>query len=315
MVKTTAIILAAGKGTRMRSQRPKVLHEVCGTTLLECVVESVQAADIPEIIVVVGDKKEAVKNSLKGVSVEIAEQHEQLGTAHAVMAARHLFVSVKDIVLLLNGDTPLIKPQTLKRMIAAHTEADADMTLLTVCLDKPQGYGRIVRDTHGCIKGIIEEREANADEVNIKEINAGMYVFKDSSLLEGLNAITPHNKKGEFYLTDIVSIFHHKGKKIEGLTNMNTNEVLGINTQQELAAVNQIRRDELIRSFMERGVTIVDPSSTFIENCVEIGQETKVYPFTYICKNVVIGSRCCIGPFAYLPHGAKVGDDAMVRNM
>ena len=145
MGKATAVILAAGKGTRMRSARPKVLHEVCGITLLECVIEAVQNAEIPQIIVVVGDKKEEVKDSLKGVSVKIVEQREQLGTAHAVLSASHLLSGITDVVMVLNGDAPLVKTQTLKRLIAAHREADADLTLLTAFLDRPEGYGRILR--------------------------------------------------------------------------------------------------------------------------------------------------------------------------
>ena len=315
MGKATAVILAAGKGTRMRSARPKVLHEVCGITLLECVIEAVQNAEISQIIVVVGDKKEEVKDSLKGVAVKIVEQQEQLGTAHAVLSAMHLLSGLTDVVMVLNGDAPLIKPQTLKKLIAANAENDADMTLLTAFLDRPNGYGRIFRDSRGCIKGIIEESEANAAELQIKEINVGMYVFKVKSLLEGLSEIAPRNKKGEFYLTDIVSIFYRKGKKIEGLESINTTEVLGINTQGELAAVNQIRRDEIVRYFMDKGITIVDPASTFIENRVEIGEGTKVYPFTYICKNVVIGQRCCIGPFAYIKADVKIEDDVEVSGM
>ena len=315
MGKVTAVILAAGKGTRMRSARHKVLHEVCGITLLECVIEAVQNAEIPEIMVVVGDKKEEVKDSLKGVSVKIVEQREQLGTAHAVLSASHLLSGLTDVVMVLNGDAPLVKTQTLKRLIAAHREGDADLTLLTAFLDRPEGYGRILRDAHRRIKGIIEESEASAEELQIKEINVGMYAFKVKSLLEGLSEIAPRNKKGEFYLTDIISIFYRKGKKIEGLGSINTTEVLGINTQGELASVNQIRRDEIVRYFMDKGITIVDPASTFIENRVEIGEGTKVYPFTYICKNVVIGQRCCIGPFAYIKADVKIEDDVEVSGM
>jgi len=315
MGKVTAVILAAGKGTRMRSARHKVLHEVCGITLLECVIEAVQNAEIPEIMVVVGDKKEEVKDSLKGVSVKIVEQREQLGTAHAVLSASHLLSGITDVVMVLNGDAPLVKTQTLKRLIAAHREGDADLTLLTAFLDRPEGYGRILRDAHRRIKGIIEESEASAEELQIKEINVGMYAFKVKSLLEGLSEIAPRNKKGEFYLTDIISIFYRKGKKIEGLESINTTEVLGINTQGELAVVNQIRRDEIVRYFMDKGITIVDPASTFIENRVEIGEGTKVYPFTYICKNVVIGQRCCIGPFAYIKADVKIEDDVEVSGM
>ena len=315
MGKATAVILAAGKGTRMRSARPKVLHEVCGITLLECVIEAVQNTEISEIIVVVGDKKEEVKDSLKGVSAKIVEQPVQLGTAHAVLSASHILSDLTDVVMVLNGDAPLIKPETLKRLITVNKEADADLTLLTAFVDKPDGYGRIFRDAHRRIKGIIEESEASADELQIKEINVGMYVFKVKSLLEGLSEIAPRNKKGEFYLTDIISIFYRKGKRIEGLESINTAEVLGINTQRELAAVNQIRRDEIVRYFMDRGVTVTDPASTFIESRVEIGEGTKVYPFTYICKNVVIGQRCCIGPFAYIKADAKIEDDVKVSGM
>ncbi|UJS16328.1 MAG: NTP transferase domain-containing protein [Candidatus Jettenia sp.] len=175
MRKTTAIMLAAGKGTRMRSSRPKVLHEVCGTPFLEYVIEVVQEAGFSQIIVVAGDKKESVKDNLKKMSVEIAEQYEQLGTAHAVMSVRHLLPNRTDAIIVLNGDTPLVKPQTLKKLITINTETEADVTLLTACLDKSRGYGRISRDLHGCIKGIIEESEASAEGLKIKEIKAGLF--------------------------------------------------------------------------------------------------------------------------------------------
>jgi bifunctional UDP-N-acetylglucosamine pyrophosphorylase/glucosamine-1-phosphate N-acetyltransferase len=198
MGKTTAIILAAGKGTRMRSSRPKVLHEVCGITLLECVIEAVQGAEISSVFVVVGDKKEAVKKILEGIPIKIVEQREQLGTAHAVLSAKHLLSDTEGTVLVLNGDTPIIKPQTLKRLVSANDKSDADEMLLTACLDKPQGYGRISRDSHGKIKGIIEENEASREELSMKEINVGMYVFKVAPLLESLGEIVPHNKKMSF---------------------------------------------------------------------------------------------------------------------
>lgn len=299
----------------MRSPTPKMLHEVCGTTLLECVIEAVQKAGISKIIVVVGDKKETVKDCVGGMSVKIVEQQKQLGTAHAVQSAQHLLSGATGIVMVLNGDTPLVKPQTLKKLVDINAKTNSDVTLLTACLDKPQGYGRISRDVRGCIKGIVEESEANINELKIKEINVGIYVFKTTSLFEGLDEIAPHNKKGEFYLTDIISIFYSKGKKIEGLASENPIEVLGINTQEELAVANQLKRDEIMRSFMDKGVTIVNPPNTFIENHVEIGEGTKVYPFTYICKNVDIGQQCSIGPFVYLKAGTKIADCTEVKNM
>lgn len=315
MGKATALILAAGKGTRMRSAKPKVLHEVCGITLLECVVEAVQNADISQIIVIVGDKKEEVKARLKGLSVEIVEQPDQLGTAHAVLSARHLLADITDVVVVLNGDAPLVKPQTLKNLIAANAGTGADVTLLTAFLDAPKGYGRICRNADGRIRGIVEESEADADELKIREINVGIYVFKVTSLLEGLKEIAPRNKKGEFYLTDIISIYYGKGKCIEGLESTDITEVLGINTQRELAAVNQIRRNEIVQYFMDNGVTIVDPASTFIEGHAEIGEGTTVYPFSYICKNAVVGKRCRIGPFAYIKTGARIENDVEFSNM
>lgn len=315
MGEATAIILAAGKGTRMRSPLPKVLHTVCGFTLLECVVNAVREAGISQIVVVVGDKGDIVRESLQGLSVTITEQREQLGTAHAVMCARPALAGGAETVVVLNGDTPLIKPQTVRDLIAANTGSNADVTMLSAHLERPKGYGRVSRDAQGRIKGIVEESEASAEEVKINEINVGMYGFKGASLLAGLDAIVPHNKKGEYYLTDIISIFYRSGKRVEGIIVTDTSEVLGINTQRELAEVNQIRRNEILRSLMDRGVIIADTTSAFIENCVEIGEGTKIYPFTYIGKNVVIGRRCRIGPFAYVQPGARIGDGAEVRNM
>jgi len=312
MGEATAIILAAGKGTRMCSPLPKVLHTVCGSTLLECVVNAVLEAGVSQIIVVVGYHGDSVRESLHGIPVTIAEQREQLGTAHAVMCAKHVLSGGTDTVIVLNGDTPLIKPQTVRGLLATNTGSDADVTMLTAYLDRPKGYGRVLRDVHGRIRGIVEESEASAEEVKINEINVGMYGFRRTSLFAGLDAIVPHNKKGEFYLTDILSIFNRSGRRVEGVSVADTAEVLGINTQQELAEVNQIRRNEILHSLMDGGVIIVDTASVFIENGVEIGEGTKIYPFTYIGKNVVIGRRCRIGPFAHVQSGARVGDDAEV---
>ena len=314
MGETTAIILAAGKGTRMRSPLPKVLHEVCGTSLLECVLDAVREAGISRILVVVGDKKEAVKERLAGLPVVLIEQQDQLGTAHAVMSARHILAGLAGSVLVLNGDTPLIKPQTLKRLVAAHAEKGADVTLSTVLLDNPHGYGRILRDAHGCIQGIIEESEASENERKNKEINVGMYVFAVASLLEGLEGITPHNTKGEYYLTDIIGVFRKKGKRIEGFEVTDALEVLGINTQRELSGVNKIKQDEIIQAHMSRGVIFVAPANTYIEDHVNIGEGTTIYPFTYIRKNVSIGRRCCIGPFVYLGTGIKLEGNVKIQN-
>ncbi|HHT9104445.1 MAG TPA: NTP transferase domain-containing protein [Candidatus Wujingus californicus] len=312
----TAIILAAGKGTRMRSLKPKVLHEVCGTTLLEYVVEALHNVGIQRTIVIVGDRKEAVKECLKGRSVEFVEQKEQLGTADAVKSTKHLLVtSSTDTIIILNGDTPFIKDQTLRRLLVKNAETNADVTILTAYLDNLQEYGRISRDYKGCIRGIIESGEASTDELKIEEINVGIYVFRVSSLLEGMDLIVPHNKKGEFYLTDIIAILYNKGKKIENIVSENTAEVMGINNQHDLAVANKLRSEEIICSLMERGVTIIDTPNTFIENHVEIGQGTEIYPFTYICKDVVIGQRCSIGPFAYLKSGTRIGDDIKICYM
>jgi bifunctional UDP-N-acetylglucosamine pyrophosphorylase/glucosamine-1-phosphate N-acetyltransferase len=311
---TVAIILAAGKGTRMQSPKPKVLHEVCGITLLGCVIEAVQKAGITQIVVVVGEQKEEVKESLRGVQVKAVEQSVRLGTAHAVQSAQHLVLGSQGVVVL-NGDAPLIKPLTIKRLITASAETNADVTLLTAMLDRPQGYGRIFRNSHGSIKKIIEENDADNNELKIREINAGIYAFQTISLLEGLAHIKPNNKKKEFYLTDIVSVFCGKGRKVEGVVCEDATEVLGVNTQLELAVANKIRRDEILCSYMERGITIVDPEKTFIENHVEIGDGSVVYPFTYIGKNVIIGRRCSIGPFAYIRAGARIGDNEKIQDV
>jgi len=218
------------------------------------------------------------------------------------------------MVLILNGDAPLIKPQTLKRLTGIYNETGTDVVLLTARIQNPKGYGRISRDKNGCVREIVEESEANDEVLRINEINAGIYALKREALLDGLSEIAPRNKKREFYLTDIVSILYNKGKKIKGIEVHDSSEVLGINTQQELAIVNRIRYDEILQDFMERGVTIVDTGSTFIENDVEIGMGTKIYPFSYISRNAIIGQRCSIGPFAYVEAGTKMNDGSEIRN-
>lgn len=289
-----AVILAAGEGKRMRSDLPKVLHRVAGRTLIEHVLTAVEGAGIQEIILVIGHGGEMVQSYL-GPRYKYAWQKRQLGTGHALAQAQKL-ASKASTLLVLCGDTPLLRPSTLATLIKAHQEEGAAASLLVACLEDPTGYGRVVRDSYGRVERIVEEKDADKEVKAIKEINSGTYCFSASLVWPALEEIKPLNAQGEYYLTDIIELFCLRGEKVQAVECADPQEILGVNDRVDLARAAQVLRRRINEELMLKGVTIVDPATTFIDAGVEVGRDTVLLPFTFLEGKTSIGSRCTIGP-------------------
>ena len=301
------IILAAGKGTRMRSKLPKVLHKVGGKPMLQHVIDAAKAAGSEREVIVTGSGAELVKEVISGV--EFVLQAEQLGTGHAVLSAKKNFEKSKGTVLILCGDTPLLTGKLLKDFTAAHENSKCAATVLTAKMPDATGYGRVVRDTDGTLKKIVEDKDANELEKKIREVNAGVYCFDVQKLFAALGKINNNNSQGEYYLPDALTILSGDGEKIGAFTAEYADETLGINSRVQLAAADRIFRMKKNHALMNSGVTIIDPNTTFIDIDAEIGQDTIIYPNTYIEGKTTIGEDCTIGPnirFVDMKVGNKV---------
>lgn len=308
-----AIILAAGKGERMKSGTPKALHHLCARPMLEYVFDLVKELKIKASVTVLGHKYEAVKKILKP-GTKFVIQKRLLGTADAIKHALSALRGFKGTVLVLYGDIPLLKKESIDKLLKYHIENNPDATILTAQADKPFGYGRILRDKYSSICGIIEEKDADEFQKDIKEINTGIICFNKESLVSGLKYIRPNNRKKEYYLTDIIKILYKKGKLIDGVRIADINEALGINSRSDLARANTIMQRRINEGLMQKGISIIDPDSTFISYGVKIGQDTVIYPFTVIERSVKIGKHCSIGPFAHLREGTELKDDVTLGN-
>ncbi len=308
----TAVILAAGKGTRMKSRLPKVMHPVHDKPMLVHVLDAARGAGVKRIIVVAGYGMEQV-SAILGDKAEIVVQEEQLGTAHALLQTEPLLKNAKGQVIVLCGDTPLIRPATLTSLVEMQRAGGVAATLATMVLDDPTGYGRVVRGENGGVSGIVEHRDATPEEQGIKEVNAGLYCFGLEGLFEALKRVASDNVQNEYYLPDIIGIYHRAGRRVAALTVEDHEEMLGVNDRKQLAKASAVIRNRILDGLMLEGVTIVDPASTFIEGCVSIGQDTVIHPFTFIEGNSTIGDECHIGPGSRLV-SVKVGDRAVVRD-
>ena len=306
-----AIVMAAGKGTRMKSNKSKLVHKIYGKELVKRAVETAQKAGINDIVAVVGYKKEQVQEVLKD-EVKYAIQEEMLGTGHAVMQATSYLENKKGKVLVLNGDVPLLRPDTLNKMIEKSIENKEYATLLTAIYDNPKGYGRIVRDEGGNIEAIVEEKDATDEQKEIKEINAGVYCFDIEELLNALKEITPNNAQGEYYLTDVIKIMNSKGLKTGAVIVEDNTEILGVNDRIQLEMLTRILRLRINSEHMKNGVTIEDVATTYIYDDVEIGRDTVIHPNTTIKSGVTIGEECEIGPNSYIREGCKLSDKVKV---
>lgn len=288
------VILAAGKGTRMVSDLPKPLHPLLGKPLINYVVNTAAPLANKPPVIVIGHGGEKIKDAL-GDHLRYAVQDELLGTGHAVQQAENLLSGKSDLVLILNGDMPLVRTQTLEDLIQIQQSNSGPLTVLTLLEDNPRGFGRIARDPSGLILKIVEEVDATPEQLEIKELNAAMYCFKADWLWSSLSKITP-SSSGEYYLTDLVELAASEGQQVASVQVEDPDELIGINTRVHLAETGQILRSRINQEWMLAGVSLLDPSSTYIDPDVIIGQDTVILPNTYLQKDTIIGKNCIIGP-------------------
>ncbi len=294
-----ALILAAGKGTRFKSEKIKVIHPMLGKSMLRLVLDCIFKLRPEKIYVVVGSQKEDVMKEAPSSKVEFLIQKRQLGTAHAVRAAKTALEKNRESdVLIINGDLPLMTPETLRPLLALHRKQGNSLTFLSAELENPFGFGRIVYS--GDKIRVVEERDATASQRRIKEVNAGVYVFKIKDLLEALPKVSNKNKKGEYYLTDVTEILSQEGRKIGVHKTCNTGDLVGVNSRYELARAIEALRERKIKALTEKGVTVYDPRTTWIDLDVKIGPETIIYSSVIIEGNSVIGSDCRLYPFVHV---------------
>lgn len=340
----TSVILAAGMGTRMKSEMPKVIHKVCGKELVRWVIDASRKAGAESVVAIIGHKADMVRPLIED-EAKIAIQAEQLGTGHAVMQAVEYIKQAKGCVVVLNGDTPLITAQTIEAAVKYHSEQGNSATVITAELDDATGYGRIVRGSDGSVLRIVEQKDASEEEKKIREINSGMYVFDSESLVWALSKLTPNNAQGEYYLTDTLEILRQDGKKIGGYTIADNDEIRGINNRVQLSEAEDIMQRRINTEHMLNGVTIINPSSVFIGAEVEIGMDTVIASNVTLTGKTKIGKGCTVemgcrienseladgvsvvnsvilnssigegtsvGPFAYVRPGCEVGKKVKV---
>lgn len=307
------IIMAAGKGTRMKSQNSKLVHKIYDKELVKRVVELAKQVGTDEIVAVVGYLREQVEAVLKD-KVKYAYQEELLGTGHAVMQAREYLKGKKGKVVILYGDVPILRPETLENLISKSFKNKEYATLLTAIYENPTGYGRIIRDEGGNIRAIIEEKDASLEEKQIKEINSGIYCFDIEELVSALEDIKPNNAQGEYYLTDVIKIMNDKGLKTGAVIVEDNTEILGVNDRAQLELLTRVLRMRINSEHMRAGVTIEDSNSTYIHDNVKIGTDTVIHPNTTIKSGVVIGNNCEIGPNAYIREGCEIGNNVKIGN-
>jgi bifunctional UDP-N-acetylglucosamine pyrophosphorylase/glucosamine-1-phosphate N-acetyltransferase len=307
-----AIILAAGKGTRMKSETPKVLHKVAGRPVLDYVLDITKSLRSLKTLVVVGHGSQQVKDAV-GEGVEFVLQDKLLGTGDAVNRCASHLKSYQGTILVLCGDTPLLSKDIIAALLKKHHSAKASATVLTAVIANPQGYGRIIRNGSN-IKAIREQKDASYDEDQIKEINVGVYCFNSKDLFGALTKVKLNPGKKEFYLTDVIELLLAQGKKVGTFTTQDETVAFGVNTREDLAQAQAIIRRRILSKHMLAGVTIIDPLTTFIEAGVKIGQDTVIEPMTVIHTDVRIGRNCSIGPMARIRPGTRIGDGAAIGN-
>lgn len=305
----TAVVLAAGKGTRMKSARAKVLHEVFFRPMIHHVLDAVSGAAIPECAVIVGHQRQEVLQALTGYAIMPIIQEQQLGTGHAVLCAETA-CSGAEQVMILCGDTPLIQPATLQAMIATHRERRASLTLMTTLLEQPFGYGRILSDDQGAIQAIVEEKDASPEQRAIREINAGIYLVNRTFLFAALRQVGTDNSQGEVYLTDIVAIAKRQGLSVQKFTHPQAIDVLGVNSRIELAQAQAVLQHRYNRDLMLAGVTMYMPESTLVAPDCTIGQDSILHGNVRI-SGTTIGSNCLINSGCDL-HDCRLGDGVTI---
>ena len=303
----TAIILAAGKSTRMKSKKPKALHEVCGKPMVEFILRACYDAGVTRIIMVVGHGKEDVIDRFgHDERIVFVEQTEQLGTGHAVRVCVPELQKVQGDVFILAGDVPLVRGEVLATLLQAHRFEHANASMATAVVADPTGFGRIVRDAEGNFVEIVEQLDCTPEQREIREVFPSFYCVKVNDLLYALSQLKNENKKSEYYLTDIYGILRAAGKKIVAVQAATYEDVLAPNTREQLAEADGVMQDRIQRQWRGSGVTIVSPVNTYIEAGATLGADTVLQPFTFIGRDSSIGPECCIGPFACVPREAIV---------
>ena len=311
MEEIVGIIMAAGKGTRMKSEKAKCVHKIYGKEMIQRVVDIAKEAGINEIITVVGHKREQVQEVLKD-SVKYAYQEELLGTGDTVKQALPLLNGRKGKVVVLSGDVPILRPSTLRNLITKSIKDKEYATILTAIYENPTNYGRIIRDIGGNVKSIVEEKDASEEEKLINEIGAGVYCFDIEELNLAVQKINNNNAQGEYYLTDVIKIMNEKGLKTGAVIVEDNTEILGVNDRVQLELVTQVLKIRTNTELMESGVTIEDMDSTYIYDDAQIGVDTIIHPNTTIKSGVKIGKNCEIGPNAYIREGCNIADNVKV---
>jgi bifunctional UDP-N-acetylglucosamine pyrophosphorylase/glucosamine-1-phosphate N-acetyltransferase len=308
-----AIILAAGKSTRMKSKRPKVLHEVCGRPMLHYVLEACYEAGVTRALVVVGHGKEEVIAEFEhDERIHWVEQAEQLGTGHAARMCEPELRKLPGDVLILAGDGPLIRGEVLRTLANVHRDEKAAAAMATALLDDPTGYGRIVRDANGDFMEIVEQVDCTPSQLEIKEVFPSYYCVRIDQLLWALEQLKPNNRKGEYYLTDIYGHLRSAGRKVLALQCVTPEDVLAVNTRQQLVDVDAVMQERIQRALRESGVSINSPTTTYVEDGASIGMDTVLQPFTFIGRGASIGADCCIGPFACVPRDGIVTEGTTI---
>jgi len=303
-----SVILAAGKGKRMKSSLPKVLHSIAGQPMLAYSFELCKKLGIKKKIVVVGHQADKIKEKFIESDDELiyAFQEEQLGTAHAVLQTKKHLIGFPGLILVLSADVPLLRPSTIQNLINYHNKHQLNCTLLTANLMTPEGYGRIIRNKRGEVNGIIEQSDISGELGKIKEVNTGIYCFDSRELFKSLDLVSKNNYQNEYYLTDLIKIFIEKGYAVGGVTVADNEEIIGVNTRSDLSRVTQIAYHRNAIDHMNNGITIVDAASAFIDNKVKIGQDSIICPFTVIESGSEIGNFCHIGPYSHVIN-SKIG--------
>jgi len=310
MERVRAVVLAAGQGKRMHSDLPKVLHRLCGQPLLSHVLDALDGAGLSRPVVVIGRAADGVR-AVVGARGECVEQQEQLGTGHALMQALPLLDAGDGPILVLYGDTPLLRPPTISALLELHRASGAAATILTARLPDPTGYGRVIRAPDGSVVRIVEEADASAEEARVTEINAGSYAFQPDALRDALRHLRPDNAQGEYYLTDAIAWLLRAGRRVSALL-APAEEAMGVNSRRDLAAAEAVMRRRVLDRLMEEGVTIVDPATTYVHVGVVVGPDTIIHPQTYLEGTTAIGRACVIGPQARL-QDTRVGDRVTIE--
>lgn len=343
-MKKMAIVLAAGQGKRMKSKLYKVLHPVCGKPMVQHVLDRVQEAGCERSVVIVGHGAEMVQ-SVIGDRAEFVLQAEQLGTGHAVLQSKALLADEAGTTIVICGDTPLVSKETVQAMLALHESSAAAATVLTADFSDPTGYGRVIRGEGGQVEKIVEHKDCSPQEAAVREINTGTYCFDNQKLFAALAKVTNSNAQGEYYLTDVIGILQQQGEVIQAYCTADSDEAIGVNDRVALAEAERSMRARIMKRHLLHGVTIIDPSATYIESDVVIGADSVIYPGTVlrgatslgedcvigpnadmtdtviadgsaiqhsVLKNARIGSRCTVGPYANLRPGSVLGDGCKI---